>query len=88
MKKILLFVLFCVVVAFYACKKDKKGNMCWKCTIKITTYEPDNGHFTTSADQEICDKTEEEIRYYETARGNTANTEDGGRVVTEVACAK
>lgn len=79
MKKILLFAFFCIALAFYACKKDSNGNMCWKCTIKTTTYEPDGGYFITSADEQICDKTEEEIRYYETARGSAT---------VKVTCAK
>lgn len=88
MKKLILFITLCVACLFNACKKDSKGNNCWKCSFKVTNYEADGGYFITTAKEDVCDKTEEEIRYYEKARSVTEGAPAGGRKQTEVTCSK
>lgn len=83
MKKTLLLLGFAALLA--SCSKDKKDDAkhCWTCKVAVT-YTPDMGANST-IDQEVCDRTEAEIRQYEKAGTVSQTVNNNGMTITQSA---
>lgn len=77
-KEACFLFIFIALVLIFSCKKEPD---CYECTTTFKTtliYQGESEVSSISDTQKFCDKTEEEIREYETRNTNTTTFESSG----------